>query len=148
MCFELSPNSREFQEVKQKFNDAMQILAKEIIRIERIQNERWYVQYLAHQKDFKSRLNNDTERCLFHGCPEQAANSIITDCFNRSHAGANGKFRFRFQFYFRLSILFFLHSQQLYMELAFIFHLMRLIVIHMLIQIRMENDECLSHVFL
>ncbi|CAF1359198.1 unnamed protein product [Adineta ricciae] len=89
MRFELSPNTREFQEVKQKFNDAMHVLAKEIIRIERIQNERWYVQYLAHQKDFKSRLNNDTERRLFHGCPEQAANSIITDCFNRSHAGAN-----------------------------------------------------------
>ncbi len=64
----------------------------QIIRVERIQNERWYMQYLAHDKDFKRRLNTDTEKRLYHGCPEQAANSIIEDCFNRSFAGVNGKF--------------------------------------------------------
>jgi hypothetical protein len=64
----------------------------EIIRIERIQNERWYMQYLAHRKDFEKRLNTDTERRLYHGCSEKAANSIIEDCFNRSFAGVHGKF--------------------------------------------------------
>ncbi|CAF4944171.1 unnamed protein product, partial [Rotaria sp. Silwood1] len=31
-----------------------------------------------------------TEKRLYHGCPEKAANSIIEDCFNRSFAGVNG----------------------------------------------------------
>ena len=62
----------------------------QIIRIERIQNERWYMQYLAHRKEFKKRLGVDTEKRLYHGCPEAPANSIIQDCFNRSFAGVNG----------------------------------------------------------
>ncbi|CAF3972280.1 unnamed protein product [Rotaria sp. Silwood2] len=61
-----------------------------IIKIERIQNERWLMQYLAHSRGFKRRLNIDTEKRLYHGCSEEAANSIIEDCFNRSFAGANG----------------------------------------------------------
>ena len=64
----------------------------QIIRIERIQNERWYMQYLAHRQDFLTRLKMDTEQRLFHGCPEQAASSIIEGCFNRSYAGINGEF--------------------------------------------------------
>ncbi|CAF3082703.1 unnamed protein product [Rotaria sp. Silwood2] len=32
----------------------------------------------------------DTEKRLYHGCPEHAANLIIEDCFNRSFAGKNG----------------------------------------------------------
>jgi hypothetical protein len=64
----------------------------EIIRIERIQNERWYMQYVAHWKDFKKRLNADTERHLYHGCCEESCNPIIADGFNRSFAGVNGKF--------------------------------------------------------
>jgi hypothetical protein len=50
------------------------------------------MQYLAHHEDFKKRLSTDTEKRLYHGCPEQAANSIIEDCFNRSFAGVNGRF--------------------------------------------------------
>ena len=61
-----------------------------MIKVERIQNERWYMQYIAHSKDFKKRLNENTEKRLYHGCPEQAADSIIKDCFNRSFAGVNG----------------------------------------------------------
>ncbi|CAF5106069.1 unnamed protein product, partial [Rotaria sp. Silwood1] len=61
-----------------------------IIKIERIQNERCLLQYLAHCRDFKKRLTVDTEKRLYHGCPEKAANSIIEDCFNRSFAGVNG----------------------------------------------------------
>ncbi|CAF3207225.1 unnamed protein product [Rotaria sp. Silwood2] len=63
-----------------------------ITKIERIQNERWYMQYLAHKEDFERRLNMNTEKILYHVCPEQAAHSIIQDCFNRSFAGVNGKF--------------------------------------------------------
>jgi len=63
---------------------------KNIIKIERIQNERWYFQYLAHKKDFIKRLKKDTEKRLYHGCPQNATNLIIEDCFNRSFAGVNG----------------------------------------------------------
>ena len=62
----------------------------QIVRIERIQNERWYIQYLAHRHQFYTRLNAHTERRLYHGCPESAANSIPAECFNRSLAGVNG----------------------------------------------------------
>ncbi|CAF4591970.1 unnamed protein product [Rotaria socialis] len=40
----------------------------QIIRIERIQNERWYIQFLAHSRNLKNCLNKDTENCLYHGC--------------------------------------------------------------------------------
>jgi hypothetical protein len=62
----------------------------EIIKLERIQNERWYMQYIAHRKDFRKRLGMDTEKRLYHGCPEIPADAIIKDCFNRSFAGVNG----------------------------------------------------------
>jgi hypothetical protein len=64
----------------------------QIIQIERIQNERWHTQYSAHSRDFKKRLNTNTEKRLYHGCPEDAANSIMEDCFNRSLAGVHGMF--------------------------------------------------------
>lgn len=89
--FQLSTISDEYKNLISSFNQSMNGKYTEIIQIERIQNERWYVQYLAHYKDFKRRLNSDTERRLYHGCSEQAANSIIEDCFNRSFAGVHGK---------------------------------------------------------
>jgi hypothetical protein len=87
----LSATSDEHKTVVSNFAGAMKGKYKEIVRVERIQNERWYMQYLAHHKDFKRRLNMDSERRLYHGCPEQSANAIIEDCFNRSFAGVNGK---------------------------------------------------------
>jgi hypothetical protein len=64
----------------------------QIILIERIQNERWYIQYLAQSRDYKKRLNRDTEKRLYHGCPDSAASLIIENCFDRSFAGKNGTF--------------------------------------------------------
>jgi len=90
--FVLSTTSDEYESIVSNFDQAMKGNYTRIIRIERIQNERWYMQYLAHSRDFKRRLNADTEKRLYHGCPERAANSIIEDCFNRSFAGVNGKF--------------------------------------------------------
>lgn len=60
--------------------------------IERIQNQRWYKQYAAHREAMNERLKQETEKQLFHGCNEQAANSIVEECFNRSYAGVNGKY--------------------------------------------------------
>jgi hypothetical protein len=90
--FVLSTTSDEYKSIVSNFDQSMKGNYTNIIRIERIQNERWYMQYLAHSRDFKRRLNTDTEKRLYHGCPEQAANLIIEDCFNRSFAGVNGKF--------------------------------------------------------
>jgi len=89
--FQLSNTSEEYKTIAVRFNQAMTGKYTSIIQIERIQNERWYIQYLAHSHNFKERLNEDTEKSLFHGCPEQAARLISEDCFNRSFAGVNGK---------------------------------------------------------
>lgn len=94
MRFELLNTSDEYKSILANFDQAMKGKYTQIIRIERIQNERWYIQYLAHSHNFKTRLNTDTERSLYHGCPEHAINSILEDCFNRSFAGVNGKVNF------------------------------------------------------
>ncbi|CAF4161771.1 unnamed protein product, partial [Adineta steineri] len=60
-----------------------------IIRIERVQNERWFRQYQIHKSEFYRRLQQDTEQRLFHGCAggESAVKSIVEYGFNRSLAG-------------------------------------------------------------
>ncbi|CAF0950887.1 unnamed protein product [Rotaria sp. Silwood1] len=80
----------EYQSIVSNFDQTMKGKYTEIIHIERIQNERWYKQYIAHREDFIRRLNENTEKRLYHGCPEQAASLIMEDCFNRSFAGVNG----------------------------------------------------------
>lgn len=84
-------NSSEYKQIGDQFVQSMKGKMKKIIRIERIENERWYFQYSAHKKDFLKRLNEETERRLYHGCPNQVLNSIIQDCFNRSFAGVHGQ---------------------------------------------------------
>ena len=80
----------EYNSIISKFDEQMQGYYTEIVKLERIQNERWYMQYIAHRKDFKKRLGMNTEKHLYHGCPELPADLIINDCFNRSFAGVNG----------------------------------------------------------
>jgi len=38
-----------------------------IIQIERIQNQRWFKQYSAHDCEFRQKLGKQTEQWLFHG---------------------------------------------------------------------------------
>ncbi|CAF5001080.1 unnamed protein product, partial [Rotaria sp. Silwood1] len=83
-------NTHEYNSIVNNFDQTMEENYTSIIRIERIQNERWFLQYLAHSQEFDKRLNKATERRLYHGCPQSAVNSIIKDCFNRSFAGAHG----------------------------------------------------------
>lgn len=92
--FVVSPTSDEYQKIKAMFDQAMGGRNIQLIRIERIQNERWYWEYIAHKRDFEQRLNTDTEKRMYHGCPAQAAQSIIEGCFNRSYAGINGEKHF------------------------------------------------------
>ncbi|CAF1415425.1 unnamed protein product [Rotaria sordida] len=86
----VSKDTDEYKSIFNQFDEAMKKGYKKIIKIERIQNERWFMQYTAHWTDFKKRLNKDTEKRLYHGCREEAANLIIEDCFNRSFAGVHG----------------------------------------------------------
>lgn len=93
--FTLSNTSYEYKLIATNFDQGMKAKYSQIVRIERIQNERWYVQYMAHSHSFEARLNKNTERSLYHGCPESAVNRILEECFNRSFAGANGSFQLR-----------------------------------------------------
>ncbi|CAF2895813.1 unnamed protein product [Rotaria sp. Silwood2] len=86
----VSKDTDEYKSIFKRFDEAMKKEYKKIIKIERIQNERWFMQYMAHWTDFKKRFNKDTEKYLYHGCQEEAANLIIVDCFNRSFAGVHG----------------------------------------------------------
>lgn len=102
--FLIPKDSKEYKDIAKHFDKAISKQYHDIIKIERIQNERWYMQYLAHSREFYKRLNEDTEKMLFHGCPEQAAISIMEDCFNRSFAGVNG-ISFSFSLFFPFYII-------------------------------------------
>ncbi|CAF0810153.1 unnamed protein product [Adineta ricciae] len=82
--------SDEYMSIYTRFDKVMKKNYTQIIQIERVQNERWYKQYTAHSEDFQKRLGRNTEKQLYHGCTQEAANSIIDSCFNRSFAGVNG----------------------------------------------------------
>ena len=45
--------------------------APKIIQIERIQNQRWFKQYSAHECEFRQKLGRHTQRWLFHGKPHR-----------------------------------------------------------------------------
>ncbi|CAF1511634.1 unnamed protein product [Adineta steineri] len=82
--------SKEYQDVLRQFNTTMNGHYTNIVKIERIQNERWYKQYAAHREEYKRRDGNLDEKLLFHGCLNASSNQIIQECFNRSFAGVNG----------------------------------------------------------
>ena len=88
--FLVPKDSDEYKSIIDPFDQAMQGNYTEIVRLERIQSERWYMQYVAHRKEFKRRLGIDTEKRLYHGCMLHSVDPIINDCFNRSYAGVNG----------------------------------------------------------
>ena len=91
----IDKDTAEYQIIVTEFNKTMSSKYRRINRIERIENERWHKQYLVHRDDFQKRLQMNTEKFLYHGCSDSAADSIITEYFNRSFAGKNGKFDFR-----------------------------------------------------
>lgn len=85
--FRLESVDPEYIEVLKRFNQTMSGRCT-IIRIERIQNKRWYTAYKTF-RDYSQQI--ETEAFLFHGCPKTSADMIINTCFNRSFAGVNGK---------------------------------------------------------
>ncbi|CAF1451106.1 unnamed protein product [Rotaria magnacalcarata] len=86
----LQSSSKEYRDVSQQFAATMRGQYTQIVKIERIQNERWFKQYAAHRDDFKQRYKTLDERLLFHGCDGTSANKIAQECFNRSFAGVHG----------------------------------------------------------
>ncbi len=92
----INRNIYEYNIIVEEFDKTMFGHYTRINCIERIQNERWHKQYLVHRDDFKKRLHMNTEKFLYHGCPDMAADSIIEEYFNRSFAGKNGKLNVSF----------------------------------------------------
>ncbi|CAF4320984.1 unnamed protein product, partial [Adineta steineri] len=81
--YSLNIDTEEYRFVADNFYKTLS--SYQIIKIERIQNRRWYRQYEAHKDDFIERYGNSTEQRI--GCRQSdSAEAIILDCFNRSHA--------------------------------------------------------------
>lgn len=85
--FHLDPDDPEYIRVLDRFNQTMRGKYR-IIRIDRIQNKRWFTAYRTF-RDYSKKEH--TEESLFHGCPKTSADMIINSCFNRSFAGVNGE---------------------------------------------------------
>ncbi|CAF3757861.1 unnamed protein product [Rotaria socialis] len=86
----LSDSSKEYKDALNQFDSTMKGIYIKIVKIERIQNVRWYKQYAAHRDDFTQRYGKSEERRLFHGCSSTSADKIVQECFNRAFAGVNG----------------------------------------------------------
>jgi len=75
-------NTLEWNTIVSEFNKTMFGNYKKINRIEHIQNDRWHKQYLIHREDFQDRLKMNTEKFLYHGCSNIAADRVINEYFN------------------------------------------------------------------
>jgi hypothetical protein len=81
--------SSEYQEIVAKLN-LNKFGNRTIISIERVQNERLYIQYLAHKKHFEERNSKTVnEKTLYHGTTSDSVTNIWKFGFNRSYAGKN-----------------------------------------------------------
>lgn len=87
--FPLLINSSEYIKVRALFDQTMVGKYTTIVKIDRIQNKQWYIQYNSY-KSFSPKKH--TEKTLFHGCAKKSAELIINSFFNRSFAGVNGLF--------------------------------------------------------
>lgn len=102
--FPVQKDSNEFNEIRALFDSTMANKYTEI-RINRIQNKPWYIQYNSY-KSFSTK--KDTEKRLFHGSSQQSIQLIIHSFFNRSFAGVNGLFKLLYiyliieKFYFKV----------------------------------------------
>ncbi|CAF3455280.1 unnamed protein product [Rotaria sp. Silwood2] len=91
--------SDEFRRVAADFDGG----ASSIVRIDRIENAVWLMQYLNQKQIVDARLgHDDTEKLLFHGCPYAAAEQILQQAFDHSRIGRNGTY-FGYGFYFSTS---------------------------------------------
>ncbi|CAF2455598.1 unnamed protein product [Rotaria sp. Silwood2] len=84
---QVSLESNEFRRVAVDFNEE----ASSIVRIDRIENTVWLMQYLNQKRIVDARLgHNDTEKLLFHGCQYAAAEQILQQAFDHNRIGRHG----------------------------------------------------------
>lgn len=87
---EVANGSEEFRRVADDFDGG----AASIVRIHRIENTVWLLEYLNQKAAVDSRLKHDeSEKLLFHGCPYAAAEQILQQGFDHDRIGRNGKAR-------------------------------------------------------
>lgn len=100
---ELDASSPEYKEVEQAFSltlgvvgtlhSCMSLPYQGVIKIQRIQNQKLYSQYIA-RKWFIDKSNPDghqNEQRLFHGCDVQVTDDINHEGLNRNFAGKHGE---------------------------------------------------------
>ena len=65
-----------------------------IVKIERIQNQKLYSQYIARKRaiDKTNPEGHKNELTLFHGCDGSVTDNINHEGLNRNYAGKNGEF--------------------------------------------------------
>ena len=95
----LDATSAEFASVVKLFADGGLSAAhknlKRVVRVERVQNKRLFVQYMAHKEEFEKRYTSQQkqlqlEMTLFHGTRQESIDKIWKNGFNRAFAGRNG----------------------------------------------------------
>ena len=82
----IASSSQEYMEVKNHFV-ARGGNARQLYKVERIQNPQLYSRYLAFKKSMRGQVN---EMRLFHGTDAANVDSINAHNFSRSFAGVNG----------------------------------------------------------
>ena len=87
---ELSPNSREYQNVLKKVKDTASSI--NIQKIERVQNPHLYQSYMVRKEKMDRDIKGTNERQLFHGTNAENVAAINTQGFNRSLCGVHGKY--------------------------------------------------------
>ena len=106
LCYvvDLTQASPEYKEVEQAFSRTMGIAGglpsgmlkpyQGIVKIQRIQNQKLYSQYIARKSviDKTNPEGHKNEETLFHGCDGKVTNHINHEGFNRNFAGKNGEF--------------------------------------------------------
>ena len=85
----LSPSSEEYCSILKALRETMSATQTQSARVERIQNPRLYRHYQLEKKYLHEELKKETERRLFHGCPNETntLESIMKNGFDRSLAG-------------------------------------------------------------
>ena len=101
---DLKQASPEYKEVEQAFSRTMGVAGgsssgmltpyQGILKIQRIQNQKLYSQYIARKRviDKANPGGHRNEQTLFHGCDGKVTNAINHEGLNRNFAGKNGEY--------------------------------------------------------
>ncbi|ELT95659.1 hypothetical protein CAPTEDRAFT_222668 [Capitella teleta] len=86
-CFDLSPNSAEYQKVAHNFASTG---GCNIVKIQRVQNKTLYLQYQVYKNE-RDQVNGilQNEKLLWHGTSHDTVKKICAQGFNRNYCGKN-----------------------------------------------------------